>query len=60
MDLAPVYSEHKATTFPYMVKKDGEEWVRADSKPLEFKINLEKVRMEAERIKGKYGISELE
>ena len=40
-EIYPVYSEHKVTTFPFIVEKnDKGEWVRADNKPLAFKIEI--------------------
>lgn len=47
-DIAPVYSEHKVTTWPFIVKKNADgEWVRADRTPTSFKINLKR---QAERV----------
>jgi hypothetical protein len=42
-EVYPVYSEHKVTTFPFIVKKNEKgQWIRADDKPLAFKINIRK------------------
>jgi len=39
--VTPIYSEHKVLTFPFPMKKVGEEWVRAtDAKP-EFTIKVD-------------------
>lgn len=39
--ITPVYTEHKVTTFPFAVKKVDDIWVRADSKPVDFTIDIE-------------------
>ena len=42
-EVYPVYTEHKVTTFPFIVEKnDKGQWVRADNKPLAFKIEIKK------------------
>ena len=42
-EVYPVYTEHKVTTFPFIVEKDKNgQWVRADNKPLAFKIEIKK------------------
>ena len=42
-EVYPVYTEHKVTTFPFIVdKNDKGQWVRADNKPLAFTINIKK------------------
>jgi hypothetical protein len=39
----PVYTEHKVTTFPFIVKKnESGQWVRADNKPIAFKLTIKK------------------
>jgi len=40
-DIAPIYSEHKVTVFPFaVVKNDSGEWVRANSQPASFTITI--------------------
>ncbi|NQT49171.1 hypothetical protein HQ571_00600 [Candidatus Kuenenbacteria bacterium] len=40
-DITPIYTEHKATTFPFVVKKDDNGgWVRADNKKATMTIEL--------------------
>jgi len=40
-DIAPIYTEHKVTTFPFAVKKDGDGgWTRADEEPASFTITI--------------------
>ncbi len=40
-DIAPIYTEHKVTTFPFAVKKSSDgSWVRADEMPSSFTITL--------------------
>lgn len=40
-EVYPVYTEHKVTTFPFIVQKDANgEWVRADGKPSNFKVEI--------------------
>ena len=41
--LAPIYTEHKVTTFPFVVKMlpDGS-WARADEEPVEFTVEIGK------------------
>ena len=39
--VTPVYTEHKVTTFPFVVKKENDIWVRADNKPVDFTINVQ-------------------
>ena len=42
-DITPVYTEHKVTTFPFAVKKSSDgSWVRADTSPASFTIEIEK------------------
>lgn len=42
-EIYPVYSEHKVTTFPFIVEKDDNgEWSRADNKPIGFKVEIRK------------------
>lgn len=43
-EVYPVYSEHKATTFPFIVKKHEatSQWVRADNRPIAFKVEIKK------------------
>lgn len=37
----PVYSEHKAMTFPFIMEiAENGQWVRADNKPILFKVNI--------------------
>jgi len=41
--ITPIYTEHKVTTFPFAVKQDGQGgWIRADNKPSEFTISINK------------------
>ena len=41
--VTPIYTEHKVTTFPFAVKQDGQGgWIRADNKPSEFTISINK------------------
>jgi len=41
-DIAPIYTEHKVTTFPFAVKKSADgSWVRADNKVASFTIELD-------------------
>lgn len=40
-DITPIYTEHKVTTFPFIVRKDENgTWVRADDKKASFTIKL--------------------
>lgn len=40
-EVYPVYSEHKVMTFPFIMEKNkAGEWVRADNKPIAFKIKI--------------------
>lgn len=42
-EVYPVYTEHKVSTFPFIVEKDKDgEWVRADNKPIGFKVEIRK------------------
>jgi len=38
--VAPVYTEHKVTTFPFAVTPSAFGWIRADDDPVEFTIML--------------------
>ena len=39
--VAPIYTEHKVTTFPFVVKQtEAGNWIRVDNKPVEFKIEI--------------------
>lgn len=40
----PIYTEQKATAFPFAVKKSGEQWVRADQEPASTTIDLSAVK----------------
>jgi len=40
-EVYPVYAEHKVMTFPFIMEKDDSgQWVRADNKPIAFKIQI--------------------
>ncbi len=40
-DITPVYTEHKVTTYPFVVKKDETgAWVRADQKKASFTVKI--------------------
>jgi len=40
-EVYPVYSEHKVMTFPFIMEKNAAgQWVRADNKPIAFKIEI--------------------
>jgi hypothetical protein len=40
-EVYPVYTEHKVTTFPFIMQKsETGQWVRADNKPTSFKIEI--------------------
>lgn len=42
-DITPIYTEHKATTFPFAVKKSSDgSWVRADSKKASLVVKIKK------------------
>jgi len=38
--VAPIYTEHKVTTFPFNVRKTVDGWIRSDSAPVEFTIEV--------------------
>lgn len=40
-EVYPVYVEHKVMTFPFIMEKNKEgQWIRADNKPIAFKISI--------------------
>jgi len=42
--ITPVYTEHKVTTYPFVVKKVDGEWVRADDKPASFTVDVSRIK----------------
>jgi hypothetical protein len=46
----PHYTEHKAQAWPFMVTKNQDgEWVRADRKPIQVTIDIEKAKAEVKK-----------
>lgn len=39
--IAPIYTEHKVTTFPFNVRKSEDGWIRTDDDPVEFTVDLD-------------------